>query len=46
MRYKVITENVTNAYILDEQNNEIVSLCNTKRPDKGFESLERLIEYY
>ena len=31
--------------ILDEQNNEIVSLCNTKRPDKGFESLERLIEY-
>lgn len=45
MRYKIITENVTNAYILDEQNNEIVSLCNTKRPDKGFESLKRLIEY-
>ena len=45
MRYKVITKNVTNAYILDEQNNEIVSLCNTKRPDKGFESLERLVKY-
>lgn len=43
-RYKMITENVTNAYILDEEENTIVALCTTKRPDLGFEKLKELIE--
>lgn len=40
MRYKVITENVTNAYQINKTMKQF-----PYRPDKGFESLERLIEY-
>lgn len=42
-RYKVVVENCTNAYILDIEKNEIVTLCNTKRPDLGFEKLKELV---
>ena len=42
--YKVIVEDVLNAYILDEKESRIVALCTTKRPDLGFEKLEELVK--
>lgn len=41
-KYELIIENVANAYILDKEENRIVTLCETKRPDLGFEKLMEL----
>lgn len=43
-KYELIVENVVNAYILDKEENKIVALCSTKRPDLGFEKLKELVE--
>lgn len=43
-RYKLIIENPTEAYILDRQEETIVCLCNTKRPDLEFDKLKELID--
>lgn len=43
-RYKVVKEDVLNAYIVDIEENYIVALCGTKRPDLGFDRLEKLVE--
>lgn len=43
MRYEVVIESPTNAYILDKDTNRIVTLCSTKRPDLGFERLLELV---
>ena len=43
-KYELIIESCTNAYILDKEENKIVALCNTKRPDLGFEKLQQLIQ--
>lgn len=42
-KYEVIKEDALNAYILDKELNEIVVVCNTKRPDLKFEKLETLV---
>lgn len=44
-RYEVIIDDVLNAYVKDNEENEIVVLCNTKRPDKEFTNLKKLVEY-
>lgn len=43
MKYKLIIENVSSAYILDSEQNRIVALCTTKRPDLGFKALEEMV---
>lgn len=43
-KYELIVENVVNAYILDKEENKIVALCSTKRPDLEFEKLKELVE--
>ena len=43
-KYKLVVQDVTHAHILDEEENKIVVLCTTKRPDLGFEKLQELIE--
>lgn len=43
MKYIVVKEDVCNAYILDLEENMIVALCSTKRPDLGFEKLVALV---
>ena len=43
-KYELVIENCTNAYILDKEENKIVALCSTKRPDLGFEKLQQLIQ--
>ncbi|MBO1264346.1 hypothetical protein J3A84_04735 [Proteiniclasticum sp. SCR006] len=43
MKYIVVKEDVCNAYILDLEENMIVALCSTKRPDLGFVKLTRLV---
>ena len=42
-RYKVVKEDALNAYILDNDENYIVVLCSTKKPDLGFDRLETLV---
>lgn len=42
-RYKLVTEDVLNCYILDTKNNKIVSLCSTKRPDLGVRGLQEML---
>ena len=44
MKYKVEIEDVLNARILDTEENRIVTLCNTKRPDLAFEKLLDLVD--
>ncbi|WP_125153655.1 regulator [Clostridium rectalis] len=43
-KYELVIENPTDAFILDKEENKIVALCNTKRPDLEFNKLETLIE--
>lgn len=43
-RYKLVVENPLDSFILDTEENVIVTLCNTKRPDLQFDKLEVLIE--
>lgn len=43
VRYEVVVEDILNAYILDKEENEIVCLCSTKRPDLGFKKLQELV---
>lgn len=43
-KYELIIENCTSAYILDKEENKIVALCSTKRPDLEFEKLQQLIQ--
>ncbi len=44
MRYKFVEEDVTHGYILDELEDRIVALVETKRPDLRFETLHQLVE--
>ena len=44
VKYKLIKEDVLNAYILDTETNYVVTLCHTKRPDLGFKELQILID--
>ncbi|WP_242844695.1 hypothetical protein [Clostridium botulinum] len=43
-KYELVIENPTDAFILDKEENKIIALCNTKRPDLGFNELKNLIE--
>lgn len=43
-RYKFVSEDALNGYILDTKDNYIVTLCNTKRPDLKFDKLKELVE--
>ncbi|BDB03758.1 regulator [Clostridium botulinum] len=43
-KYELVIENPTDAFILDKEKNKIIALCNTKRPDLGFNELKNLIE--
>lgn len=43
-KYEIIIENPLNAYILDKEENMIVALCTTKRPDLGFDKLNELVK--
>ena len=42
--YKFIKEDECSGYILDVDNNTIVVLCRTLRPDLGFKKLTKLID--
>jgi len=43
MKYKVVQDDVLNGHILDVEENMIVALCSTKRPDLGFKKLVVLV---
>lgn len=43
-RYKLIIDSCKNAHILDNAENKIATLCETKRPDLGFAILKQMIE--
>ncbi|HID0768026.1 TPA: regulator [Clostridium botulinum] len=43
-KYELVIENPTDAFILDKEENTIIALCNTKRPDLGFNKLKNVIE--
>lgn len=44
MKYEVVIQNPTNAYILNKDTNRIVTLCSTKRPDLGHAELLELVK--
>lgn len=43
MKYEFTQEDIVSGYIVDNTKNQIITLCHTKRPDLGFESLKSMV---